>query len=359
MTQATTQRPQPQAAQSGRPQAQQAAEKSDFEKLLDRDLARTIEYTPFLSSDKVKISPQIVIRYFCKPTRNGHICTEDQAVRFMMLCRARGLNPWEGDAHLVGYDTKYGPEFNMITAHQAFLKRAVAAENFDGMESGVVVKHNETDDLKDIEGDYVPDDCTLVGGWARVHLKGIKVPCYRRLPLSSFDKESPVWSAMRAGMIVKCAEADALRSSFPNNIGGMYLDGEFQLAERGKADQKPETKVPAVNSKYQTAKDISDGLQSVAIQEQSSPKKAAATATDTKPSDTSSPASPSWPDLEKLGISRFADDTGIAVQNAKGETLTPQGQWSGDWDKPTVSPNTPEQDAVALEMTRKALAASK
>ena len=36
-------------------------------------------------------------------------------------------------------------------------------------------------------------------------------------------------------MIVKCAESDALRSSFPNTLGGMYLDGEMPQVDHIEA----------------------------------------------------------------------------------------------------------------------------
>jgi hypothetical protein len=48
----------------------------------------------------------------------------------------------------------------------------------------------------------------------------------KRLKLSTFDKGRSLWKTNPEGMIVKCAEADALRSSFPQLIGGMYLREE-------------------------------------------------------------------------------------------------------------------------------------
>ncbi len=180
----------------------------------------------------------MVVKFLCKPTKRGFTCSAEHAVRFMMLCKARALNPWEGDAFLVGYDTKDGPVFNLITAHQAFIKRAEANPAYNGMGSGVVVI-SPTDELLDIAGDFVPGDCQLVGGWARVHRKDQEIPTYRRLNLSTFDKGFSVWNTNKAGMIVKCAEADALRSTFPNSCGGMYTEGELAPAQAVPENAEP------------------------------------------------------------------------------------------------------------------------
>ncbi len=215
-----------QATQPPKP-AQASKAIAELDALQKRDAAQKMEYVPFLAEAGVTVvlSPQIVIRYLCKPTRSGEVCTEDHAMRFMMLCKARGLNPWEGDAYIVGYDTKDGPEFNLITAHQALLKRAEVHPEYDGMESGVIIGMGEA--IAETQGDFVPAECVLLGGWCKIHFKNRKYPIYRRLNLEAFKKPFGVWNNNPAGMIVKCAEGDGLRSAFPNKCGGMYLEGEM------------------------------------------------------------------------------------------------------------------------------------
>src|SRR5712692_6668441 len=85
-------------------------------KILDEILDREVQYVPFMAKDPIKLSARLVLRYLCTPTRSGKLCDEQQAVKFVMLCKARGLNPWEGDAFLIGYDGKDGPQFSLITA---------------------------------------------------------------------------------------------------------------------------------------------------------------------------------------------------------------------------------------------------
>lgn len=198
---------------------------------------RVVEYQAFGTNENIKLTIPMVRQWLTKPTRNGQQASDGDVLRFMMLCKARQLNPWEGDAFLVGYDGKAGPEFNLITAHQAFLKRAELNPAFDGMRSGVIVTNSQGEVLE-TEGDFVMNGHTLVGGWCDVHRKDQTWPRKARLKLATFDKQRSLWNTNAAGMIVKCAESDALRSAFPNTLAGLYHDAEMRpLAET--ASEKP------------------------------------------------------------------------------------------------------------------------
>jgi phage recombination protein Bet len=186
-------------------------------------------FIPFAGKDMIRLSVQMIKDFICNPTKTGKVCDDRQAVKFMMLCKARGLNPFEGDAFLIGYDGKEGPEFSLITAHQAFLKRAEAHPAFDGMDSGVIVRL-ENGDIVDREGDLTLETDFILGGWAIVYRKDRTHPAKRRLKLATFSTGYSRWKADPAGMIVKCAEADALRSSFPTTLAGMYLQEMKELA---------------------------------------------------------------------------------------------------------------------------------
>ena len=184
-----------------------------------------MEYVPFGADTKIKLTLKIVREMIAIPTRLKKLPTDTECMRFMMLCRARKLNPFEGDCFLQGYDGSDGPQFSLITAHQAFLKRAEVNPEYDGMTSGVIVK-DENDSIVEREGDFLYPGDLLLGGWARVYFKNRKMSTYRRLNLSTFDQGFGRWKKDKAGMIVKCAEADALRSSFPTMLGGLYSEAE-------------------------------------------------------------------------------------------------------------------------------------
>jgi len=193
------------------------------------------EIKSFLANEPINLSVRAVQRFLCNKTKTGAICSDEQALKFIMLCKARQLNPFEGDAFLIGFDGKDGPQFSLVTAHQAFLKRAEVHPEFDGMESGVIVQHG--DQLIDREGDFTLEGDILLGGWAVVFFKSRKHSMKKRLKLATFNQNRSRWNADPAGMIVKCAEADALRSAFPNSLGGMYLEDELpnELVIDGKA----------------------------------------------------------------------------------------------------------------------------
>lgn len=207
--------------------------------------SKEVEFVPIGSRDPIKLSVAIVKNFIAQKTRSGAEASDADCMKFVMLCKVRGLDPWQGDAYLQGYDSSNGPTFTLITAHQAFLKRAEINKSFDGMQSGVVCI-DEDGNLVEYEGDLVLQGHTLIGGWARVHKKDLKFPVYKRLKLSTFNSDRSRWKVDPAGMIVKCTEADALRTAFPTSLGGLYIDAEVQsvidITPAGDVPQAPKRK---------------------------------------------------------------------------------------------------------------------
>lgn len=187
-----------------------------------------VEFTPFGTKDKIQLSIEIVKRLVAVKTKTGKTASDEDAFRFMLLCQARKLNPFEGDCYLIGYDGHAGPSFSLITAHQAFLKRAELHPEFDGMDSGTIVLRKG--EIVDLVGDWHMPEDRILGGWATVWFKGRAHPMKKRLRLERFNKNYGIWRDDPAGMIVKCAEADALRSSFPTMLGGMFIREEAETA---------------------------------------------------------------------------------------------------------------------------------
>jgi phage recombination protein Bet len=184
---------------------------------------RSIEYIPFGSDTKIKLSIAIVKNTVAIPTKQGKLPNDAQILRFIMMCQAQRLNPYAGDAYLVGYDGPDGPVFSLITAHQAILKRAEVSEDFAGMESGLIIK-DEEGKISEIQGDFYLQGQAVLGGWAKVyHKKRKDFPFYRRIRMERFNTGRAQWKVDAAGMICKCAEADALRSAFPTMLGGLYM----------------------------------------------------------------------------------------------------------------------------------------
>lgn len=216
---------------------------------------RFTEFVPFGAEDKIKLSIDMVKNLVAVKTKQGHSCSDTDAIKFIAMCQARRLNPFEGDAFLIGYDSKDGPKFTLVTAHQAFLKRAELHKEYDGMQSGLIVKRGE--ELMDITGDFYLEGDELLGGWATVYFKTRTHPMHKRVRLKRFMKPFGIWQEDPAGMIVKCAEADSLRSSFPTMLGGLYTREELEQPEPKLAKPiftKAESKMPVVEVKPEPVK---------------------------------------------------------------------------------------------------------
>lgn len=216
---------------------------------------KTIEYTPLGESISIKLTIDMVRKHLCLPTKQGHWPDDSTIIKYMMTCRQRRLNPWVGDCYLLGYDTKNGPKFSIVVAVQALFKRAEISDQFDGIESGVVVITKD-DEVIERQGDLVFRGEQLVGGWAAVYRKDRAKPFYQRLALSTYRKDTPQWQSDGPGMITKCCESGALRQAFPSDIGGLYLEQELhEMAMETTPSEKPKAEMS-------TAQQLKDRLAS-------------------------------------------------------------------------------------------------
>ncbi|MGA0207630.1 MAG: phage recombination protein Bet [Ilumatobacteraceae bacterium] len=184
-----------------------------------------IEFVPIGESDAIKLSKSIVTRYVSNPTKSGAQPADRDVVQFLALCKARRLNPFVGDAYLIGYDSKDGPVFSLITSIAALLKRAELSGQLDGIESGVMVEDSDGV-VTERAGHFVPSRCQIVGGWAKVYRKDRKMPHAVTIPLAGYQKPTAIWREQPGLMIAKCAKAAALREAFPSETSGMYVEEE-------------------------------------------------------------------------------------------------------------------------------------
>src|SRR4051812_8599597 len=85
---------------------------TDFERLINKQ-TKEMTYVPFGGQDNIKLSIKTVQDLICVKTKTGKTCTENDAIKFMMMCQAQRLNPFAGDAYMLGYDTQDGPKFSL------------------------------------------------------------------------------------------------------------------------------------------------------------------------------------------------------------------------------------------------------
>jgi phage recombination protein Bet len=161
-----------------------------------------------------------------------------EIVKFIQLCKARGMNPFTGEVYLIPYETKYGVRANIITSKDTFTKRAYAEPNFDGFEAGITIAYKTTKDNKEIivtenrEGTiYSKCGERLVGGWARVYKKDLRIPIFNSVLFEEYTTGRSLWNTKPATMIRKVALVQSFREAFPDRFAGLYDSSEMGQEE--------------------------------------------------------------------------------------------------------------------------------
>lgn len=207
-------------------------------KPMKNELSTINAVTYALSNGKeFTLTKEEVMRYLTKG--NGKV-TEQECVMFMKLCESQSLNPFTNDAYLIKYGEK--SPATLVVSKDAMLKRANASGIFNGMESGIIVSANGKIEYR--EGSFYMKNETLVGGWAKVYVKGKEKPFYDAVSYDEYvqrngegGKPNANWTARPATMIEKVAIVHALRKAFPEALQGMYIEEEFDK-ERSTAENE-------------------------------------------------------------------------------------------------------------------------
>lgn len=189
---------------------------------------REIEYVPFGAADKIKLSVNMVKQFIAVPTRSGKLPNDRDCIKFLMLCKGKRANPFEGDCYLIGYDNKDGSAtFSMVSGVELFLKRAEQSDDYDGYESGVVVMNQGVNAMEYRPGSLVLPGETLVGGWCKVYRKGRAKPIEIVVDFNVYNSGRSRWEKDPGGMIEKVAISQGHRKAYPTALGGFYTAEEF------------------------------------------------------------------------------------------------------------------------------------
>lgn len=206
----------------------------------------TVEY--MIDDNKIKLTPSIVQRFI---VGNDNKISLVEFKMFTELCKVRKLNPFLKEVYLI----KYGDSpATIVVGKDAILRRAEQHPQYDGKESGVITKTKDGV-YKKREGSFVPEEETLVGGWAKVYRKDRSHPEVVTVSLkevSSKDRggnPTRSWASMPATMIEKVAKVRALREAFPEQFSGMYDETEVQVPPTSKnAPTPPWDETPFVDT---------------------------------------------------------------------------------------------------------------
>jgi len=136
-------------------------------------------------------------------------CTDNEFLLLMQLAKTYQLDPFAKQIWAVKYGNNPAAIF---CGRDGFLAIAHRSGKFDGMESGT---RKDEDDLV---------------GWCRVYRKDMSRPFEVEVSLSEYSTGKNLWQTKPKTMIVKVAEAHALRRAF--SISGLYSPEEIDTGDR-------------------------------------------------------------------------------------------------------------------------------
>ncbi len=189
--------------------------------------------------EEIKLTKAMVKNYLV--SGDSARVTDQELTMFMMMCKANKLNPWIREAYCI----KYGDNpATMVVGKEAFIKRAEASPEYDGMTSGIIVYDQEAGSLEYRQGILRVGNEQIIGGWAEVfrkdrqHSTRIEVSMEEYAGRKKDGSLNGQWSAKPGTMIRKVAQVQALREAFPTAVGGMYT------AEEQGHEEEPVTMTP-------------------------------------------------------------------------------------------------------------------
>lgn len=221
---------------------------------------RRVEFE--VNNEKVALSRSIVQQFV---TKGNTKITDEEATNFILLCKYAKLNPFLNEAYLIKFD---GTPAQMIVSKEAFLKRAQRHPKFNGYKAGIVVLRN--DDIVKKEGQTIYPNEQLLAGWAEVYRKDIDYPVYVEVSLQEYSTGKSTWRTKPATMIRKVALVNALRETFPEDLGAMYTEEESlnnQSSQSGTQVAKPKKVVNNLAEEFKQQNAIEEDTKPIVIEE--------------------------------------------------------------------------------------------
>lgn len=205
----------------------------------------------------VKLSPSIIKKYLV--SGNGDV-SDQEVVMFLNLCKFQRLNPFLREAYLIKFGSSPA---TIVTGKEVFTKRAYRNKSYAGQQAGVIVQ-KETGELENRIGTLVLKDEILVGGWAKVYVKGYEIPIEITVSYDEYvgtksnGEVNSQWHKKPATMIRKVALVQGLREAFPEDFQGMYSQEEIDIDDSLISDVPIEIEQPEVIEPSQKGKDVQD-----------------------------------------------------------------------------------------------------
>lgn len=208
-----------------------------------------IEYKA--GTETVSLSMQDIKNYLVS---GGGAITDSEAYMFLNLCRHQHLNPFLREAYCIKYGNNPA---QMVVGKDTFIKRARHRKDFDGFKAGVLIQTKDGE-IIEREGSFRAPGENLLGGWAKVYIKGLSTPYYAAVEWGEYvqlkdGRPNKMWANKPTTMIRKVALSQALREAFPDDMGGLYEPEEINTVDM---DDLPEEPIPMPKKEQNEAAEV-------------------------------------------------------------------------------------------------------
>lgn len=218
-----------------------------------------IEYKA--GTETVSLSMQDIKNYLVS---GGGAITDSEAFMFLNLCRHQHLNPFLREAYCIKYGNNPA---QMVVGKDTFIKRARHRKDFDGFKAGVLIQTKDGE-IIEREGSFRAPGENLLGGWAKVYIKGLSTPYYAAVEWGEYvqlkdGRPNKMWANKPTTMIRKVALSQALREAFPDDMGGLYEPEEINTVDM---DDLPEEPIPMPKKEQNEAVEAVEAVEAEVIE---------------------------------------------------------------------------------------------
>ena len=174
-----------------------------------------------------------------------------EVMKFLMICQARRVDPFLGEAHFF----EMGGRWTTVVDISGWIEVAETHPQYDGHECGLVVQQVITPakpgtkttpatpavmgEIRNIEETIRPEGWNVIGGWCRVYRKDRRIPTYRAVSMTEYNRNNRQWIALPHTMIVKVAVVQALAASGIVARNGGYIREELPESQTSSPGDYP------------------------------------------------------------------------------------------------------------------------
>lgn len=230
----------------------EALERGEIEKPVQKNIKPAQSERSYPEKKKVSVTKSLTVPNNMRNKQVADLTIEDitnficpeatvpEAMMFLRLCQARGINPFLKEAYLIKF--KGNQPASMVVSRDYFARKAEEHPQYDGCEDGIILK-KENGEFERREGTFLLQEEKLVGGWCKVYRKDRSKPTLAEVALHEYQQRNSegtlnkFWNEKTgkpATMIDKVAQSQSFKKAFPGDLSGMYDASE--IGDEGVVD---------------------------------------------------------------------------------------------------------------------------